>query len=239
MENWAIPKIVSRSQWLAERRTLLEIEKEATRNLDAVRAARRRLSMVEIEKEYIFEGPGVEISLLDLFEGRRQLIVHHFMYFDESSRFCPSCSLEADQNYNRFLSEKLHKKSVTLVVISRAPIERIQLEKEKKNWDFQFYSSQKSDFNYDFQATLDPKRNQEYNYEGMEIKGWLKEYEGDLPGKSVFLRDGNKVYHTYSSFARGLEFAATHYNYLDLTPYGRQESWEDSPKGWPQNQNYE
>lgn len=235
MDNWRIPEIVSRSQWLADRISLLEKEKEATRKMDAVKAARRRLPMVAIEKEYIFEGTEGKRSLLNLFEGRRQLIVHHFMYFDDSSRFCPGCSLEADQNYNSFLFKKLHDKSVTLVAISRAPIDRIQEEKEKKNWDFPFYSSQKNDFNYDFQATLDPKRNQEYNYEGMEIKGWLKEYRGDLPGKSVFLRDGNKVYHTYSSFARGLELAATHYNYLDLTPYGRQEAWEDSPKGWPQN----
>jgi predicted dithiol-disulfide oxidoreductase (DUF899 family) len=239
MSDWALPKIVTRSHWLAERKSLLEKEKEATRHWDTVKAARRHLPMVEVEKKYLFEGPEGEVSLWDLFEGRRQLIVHHFMYFDDSSRFCPSCSLEADQNYNRFLLDKLDQKSVTLVAISRSPIERIQQEKEKKNWDFPFYSSSNSDFNYDFQATLDPQRNIEYNYQGVEVKGWLKDYKGDLPGKSVFLRDGEKVYHTYSAFARGLELAATHYNYLDLTPYGRQESWEKSPEGWPQNQSYE
>lgn len=238
MDHWAIPKIVSRAQWLDERRTLLEKEKAATRQLDAARAARRRMPMVEVEKEHVFDGPEGELSLLDLFEGRRQLLVHHFMYFDHPSRFCPGCSLEASQNYSRILQEKLHKKSVTLVAISRAPLARIQEEKTRNDWDFPFYSSQKSDFNYDFQATVDPKRNMEYNYQGIDLKS-LKDYEGDLPAKSVFLRDGNTIYHTYSAFARGTDLVATHYNYLDLTHYGRQESWEDSPEGWPQNQTYE
>ncbi len=238
MDNCAIPKIVSRTQWLAERRLLLEKEKSATRQLDAARAARRRMPMVEVSKQYYFEGPGGDLSLLNLFEGRRQLIVHHFMYFDHTSKFCPGCSLEANQNYGPWLQEKLHKKSVTLVAVSRAPLERIQEEKTKNHWEFPFYSSQQSEFNYDFQATLDPKRNMEYNYQGIELKS-LQDYEGDLPGKSVFLRNGNTVYHTYFTFARGTELAANHYNYLDLTPYGRQETWENSPEGWPQNQAYE
>lgn len=238
MDNRAIPTIVSRKQWLEERKSLLEKEKEATRQLDGVRAARRRMPMVPVEKNYRFEGPEGEISLLDMFEGRWQLIVHHFMYFDEPSKFCPGCSLEANQNYNRVLLEKLHQKSVTLVAISRAPQGRILREKEKNSWDFPFYSSQHNDFNYDFQATLDPKRNMEYNYQGIDLK-FLKDYEGDLPGKSIFLWDGDSVYHTYSAFARGTDLLATHYNYLDLTPYGRQESWESSPKGWPQNQTYQ
>jgi predicted dithiol-disulfide oxidoreductase (DUF899 family) len=238
MENWSIPKIVSRSEWLAERKALLEKEKEATRQLDAMRAARRHMPMVEVNKEYLFDGPNGKLSLLDMFEGRQQLIVHHFMYFAEPSRFCPGCSLEASQNYHKVLLEKLHKKSVTLAAVCRAPFARIVQEMAKNNWDFPFYSSEKSDFNYDFQASVDPKRNIEYNYRGIDPK-LLKDYEGDLPGKSIFFRDGQKVYHTYSTFARGTEPAATHYNYLDLTPYGRQESWEKSPPGWPQNQNYE
>jgi predicted dithiol-disulfide oxidoreductase (DUF899 family) len=237
MENWAIPKIVSRSQWLDERKSLLEKEKAATKLLDATRAARRRMPMVEVAKEYLFEGPEGELSLLEMFKGRRQLIVHHFMYFDDTSKFCPGCSLEASQNYSLILQEKLHKKSVTLAAVSRAPLKRIEEEKAKNYWDFPFYSSQKSDFNYDFQATVDPKRNMEYNYQGIELKS-LKDYAGDLPAKSVFLRVADKVYHTYSAFARGTEMVATHFNYLDMTPYGRQESWEDSPEGWPQNQNY-
>jgi len=234
----ALPKIVTRQQWLDERKTLLEKEKEATRTLDSVRAARRRLPMVRVEKEYRFDGPDGEASFADLFEGRRQLLVHHFMYFDEPDRFCPSCSLEADQNYNRHFLDELHKRSITLAAICRAPAERILEEKEKKNWNFPFYSSRNSNFNYDFQATIDTARNREYNYRDADETDWLGNYEGDLAGKSVFLRDGYEVYHAYSAYARGTGLLATHYNYLDLTPYGRQEAWEDSPEGWPQKPTY-
>src|SRR5690606_11979626 len=174
---WALPKIVSREQWLAERKSLLEKEKAATKLLDAARAARRRMPMVAVEKGYLFDGPEGELSLLDLFEGLKQLIVHHFMYFDTPSKFCPGCSREANQNYSRILQGKLHKKSVSLVAISRASLVRIQEEKAKNHWDFPFFSSQKSDFNYDFQATVDPKRNMVYNYQGIELKS-LQDYEG-------------------------------------------------------------
>jgi predicted dithiol-disulfide oxidoreductase (DUF899 family) len=235
----AIPKIVTRREWLTERKALLEKEKAATRTLDSVRAARRRLPMVKVEKDYIFNGPDGELKLADLFDGRRQLLVHHFMYFDKPDRFCPGCSLEADQNYNRYLLEELHRHSVTLAAICRAPVERILEEKENKNWNFPFYSSRNSDFNYDFQATIDPNRNLEYNYRGADESTGFNGYAGDTAGKSVFLRDGDTVYHTYSAYARGTGLLATHYNYLDLTPYGRQEAWEDSPEGWPQNPTYE
>src|SRR5690606_9581988 len=175
-----------------------------------------------------------ELALLDLYEGRRRLIVHHFMYFDTPSKYCPGCSLEAHPNYSRIMRGKLHKKSVWLVAISRAPRVRIQAEQAKDEWDFRISASQKSDFNYDFQATVDPKRNMVYNYQGIELKS-LQDYEGDLPGKSVFLRDGNNLYHTYSTFARGTDMVALHYNCLDLAPYGPHESREDSQERWPQN----
>lgn len=237
-ETPVLPKIVDQTEWFTERKALLEKEKEATRMLDSVRAQRRRLPMVKVEKEYRFKGPDRSISLLDLFEGRRQLLVHHFMYFDKPDRFCPSCSLEADQNYNRHLLEELHKRSVTLAAICRAPVERIMEEKKKKNWNFPFYSSRNTDFNYDFQATIDPKHNREYNYRKADETEGFDRYEGDTAGKSVFLNDGENVYHTYSAYARGTGLLATHYNYLDLTPYGRQEAWEDSPEGWPQKPTY-
>lgn len=206
--------------------------------LDSVRANRRRLPMVKVEKEYFFEVPGGEISLGDLFEGRRQLIVHHFMYFDKPDRFCQGCSLEADQNYHPFVLDELHKRDVTLVAICRAPVERIMKEMEKKNWNFPFYSSRNSDFNYDFQATIDPKRKFPYNYRTGEETNPFKGKKGDVPSKSIFLTDGETVFHTNSVFARGTDLLGTHYNYLDLTPYGRQESWEDSPEGWPQKPTY-
>lgn len=230
----AIPGIVNRQEWLAKRKDLLEKEKELTRTRDALNAERRRLPMVRIEKDYQFEGPDGSLSLLDLFEGRRQLLVHHFMWFDEPDTFCHGCSMEADQNYSERFFKEMHDHDVTPVAIARAPLARIVEEKKKKGWDFPFYSSHGSDFNYDFQATLKKGHNSIYNYQDAGNLNDLKDYEGDLPAKSVFLRNGNDVFHTYSAYTRGLERVATHYNYLDLTPYGRQEEWEDSPEGWPQ-----
>ena len=234
----ALPKIVSRSDWLSARKKLLAKEKEATRMLDAVRAERRRLPMVKVEKEYIFEGPEGRATLFDLFEGRRQLLVHHFMWSDRPDTFCPGCSSEADMNYNAPFFNALHKRGVTLVAVSRAPLARIEQEKARKGWDFPFYSSQNSDFNYDFQATVDQTRNTGFNYQDADSIDWLTGFEGDLPAKSVFLRDGDTVYHAYSAYTRGLDSLATDYNYLDLTPYGRQEAWENSPEGWPQKPTY-
>lgn len=234
----AMPRIVSRQEWLAQRKTLLEKEKELTRQRDQLNAERRRLPMVKIEKDYQFEGPDGNVSLLDLFEGRRQLLVHHFMYFDEPDRFCHGCSMEADQNYSKRFFEEMHKHDLTVVAVARAHFSRIEEEKKKKGWDFHFYSSVGSDFNYDFQATLSKGKNSVYNYERSENKEWLNEYQGDLPAKSVFLRHGSDAFHVYSAYTRGLEPVATHYNYLDMTPYGRQEEWEDSPEGWPQKPTY-
>lgn len=237
-KNNALPKIVSREDWVIERKALLEEEKKSTRLLDEVRARRRRQPMVKVEKKYFFEGPEGRVGLIDLFEGRRQLHVHHFMWFEEPDRFCPGCSLEADQNYNEPFFAELEKRDVTLVAIARAPIARIEEEKAQKGWTFPFYSSRESDFNYDFQATVDNNRNTEYNYDDTENIHWLAGFEGDLAAKSIFMRDENGVYHTYSAYTRGLDQLATHYNYLDLTPYGRQEVWEDSPEGWPQKPTY-
>lgn len=230
----ALPEVVSRAEWLEHRKRLLKKEKELTKARDIVNAERRRLPMVKIEKHYEFEGIDGKVSLLDLFEGRRQLLIHHFMWHDVPDRFCHGCSLEADQNYNpRFLRE-MHQNDVTIVAIARAPFTRIKEEKKRKEWDFPFYSSRGSDFNYDFQATLQKGRNSIYNYQDASVLYGLQDYQGDLPGKSVFLSDGEQIFHTYSVYTRGLDQIATHYNYLDLTPYGRQESWEDSPEGWPQ-----
>lgn len=238
-EKISLPEIVSRDKWVAERKALLEEEKKSTRLLDEVRAKRRRLPMVKVEKNYTFEGPSGEVGLIDLFEGRRQLHVHHFMWFEEPDRFCPGCSLEADQNYNEPFLNELKKRDVALVAIARAPIAQIEEEKTKKGWDFPFYSSRESDFNYDFQATIDSRRNSDYNYDKAENIHWLDGFEGDLAAKSIFIRDDeDNVYHAYSAYTRGLDLLATHYNYLDLTPYGRQEAWEDSPEGWPQKPTY-
>lgn len=236
--KYSLPQIVSPDEWLAERKKLLEEEKELTRQRDLLNAKRRKLPMVKVEKEYEFEAPGGKVSLLDLFEGRRQLMVHHFMWFEESDTFCHGCSFEADQNYNTPFFAEMAKHDVTVAAISRAPLDRIEKEKVKKGWNFPFFSSHGTDFNYDFQATLDQNRNTQYNYHSNAIADLFAGYEGDLPARSVFLHNGNTVYHAYSAYTRGLGSLATHYNYLDLTPYGRQEAWEDSPEGWPQKPTY-
>jgi len=236
----ARPSIVSHEQWLLARKELLAREKEITHARDALNASRRRLPMVRIEKSYRFEGPSGSVSLLDLFEDRTQLYVHHFMWIDERDAPCPSCSLVADMLFNSvpFLAH-LNSRDVTLVATVRAPWAKLAELKARKGWTFPMYSSHGSDFNYDFHATLDEsKASTEYNYrtrDEMLRAGFDPALlRGDQPVNTVFLRDGKDVFLTYSASARGLDQLFAPYNFLDLTPYGRQEPWEDSPPGWPQ-----
>jgi predicted dithiol-disulfide oxidoreductase (DUF899 family) len=217
------PDVVSRTEWLAARKELLAEEKEMTRQRDALNAKRRRLPMVEVEKGYVFTGPDGEATLLDLFDGRRQLIVRHFMFDPSWDEGCSSCSAGAAE-ISPGLLDHLHARETTLAVVSRAPIEKIERYKASKGWAFPWYSSYGSDFNYDFQVTLDPSvAPPEYNYRAVDASG-------EQPGQSCFLRDGERVFHTYSSYARGAEMTGGSYYYLDLTALGRQEEWEE-PKG--------
>jgi predicted dithiol-disulfide oxidoreductase (DUF899 family) len=224
----SLPRVASRHEWLVARKALLAKEKESTRARDALNAERRRLPMVEIDKDYAFEGPDGTASLLDLFEGRRQLIVDHFMWPDPTVAVgCPSCSARVDQYGNL---AHLHERQTTMVVVSRAPLDKIESFKERMGWTFPWYSSWGGDFNYDFHVTLDEAvAPVEYNYRDkaeLEAAGYT-EIEGDLHGTSVFLRDGDRVFHTYSTYGRGTEqVGGTHY-YLDLTALGRQEDWEE------------
>ena len=149
-----LPQVVSREEWLAARKKLLAREKELTRQRDALAAERRRLPMVKIDKEYLFEGPDGEASLVDLFEGRRQLIVYHFMFSPEWDEGCPSCSAGADEVCKGLL-EHLHARETTLAYVSRAPFPKLEAYKAKKGWIFPWYSSYGSDFNYEFHVTLD------------------------------------------------------------------------------------
>jgi predicted dithiol-disulfide oxidoreductase (DUF899 family) len=224
----SLPEVVSRDEWLAARKKLLVREKEVTRERDALNAERRRLPMVEIEKDYVFEGPDGGASLLDLFEERRQLIVDHFMFDPSWDDGCPSCSGRVDQYGNL---AHLHARDTTMAVVSRAPLAKIQPFKERMGWTFPWYSSYGSDFNYDFHVTLDEAvAPVEYNYRNkMELveAGAPPDLGGELHGTSVFLRDGDRVFHTYSTYARGTEqVGGTHY-YLDMTALGRQEDWEE------------
>ena len=221
----SLPAVVARDEWLLARKQLLGEEKELTRRRDVLNSERRRLPMVEIEKEYALTGPDGATGLLELFEGRRQLIVAHFMFDPSWEDGCPSCSAGADE-VSHGLLDHLHARNTTLCFVSRAELETIERYKAKKCWTFPWYSSHGSDFNYDFHVTLDGSvTSPEYNYRPMPV-----EESTEMPGTSYFLRDGDRVFHTYSNYARGAEMTGGSYYWLDLTALGRQEDWEQ-PKG--------
>lgn len=221
-----LPRVVSRDEWLRARRELLAKEKEFTRQRDRMNADRRKLPMVLVEKDYRFDGPDGERSLRDLFEGRRQLLVYHFMFDPEWEEGCPSCSLVAD-HFGGALPH-LAARNTTLVAVSRAPLGRIEPFKKRMGWNFPWLSSFANDFNFDFQATVDEEQ-QEYNFQtyypiAHEMFAKRKgPPPGEVPGLSVFLRDEKNVYHAYSTYLRGLDLFVNTYNFLDHTPLGRQE----------------
>jgi predicted dithiol-disulfide oxidoreductase (DUF899 family) len=232
-----LPDVVSREEWLVARKRLLAAEKELTRRRDALNAERRRLPMVKIEKDYRFQGPDGELTLLDMFEGRRQLIIVHFMFDPSWEDGCPSCTAGADENAEGMRAH-LHARETSMAYVARAPIEKIERYKRKRGWTFPFYSSYGSDFNYDFHVTLDERvMPVEYNYRSKaehEARGTGYYVAGEqpieLPGSSYFVRDGDDVFHTYSLYARGGETVGGSYYFLDNTALGRQEAWEE-PKG--------
>ena len=219
------PRIVSRDEWRAARRDFLVKEKEFTRARDALSAQRRALPMVRIEKDYVFEGTAGTLRLLDLFEDRRQLIVYHFMFDPSWDEGCPMCSFLTDNIPH--LAHLREARDTSLVLVSRAPLAKITPFKQRMGWTFPWYSSFGSDFNYDFHVTLDEAvAPVEYNYRDdaeLEQVGMDPLPSGEQPGLSVFLRDGGSIFHTYSTYARGVDLLDGTYNYLDLTPLGRQE----------------
>src|SRR5450432_4409458 len=234
------PPIVSQEQWLAERKKLLAHKKELTKQYDRVNAERRRLPMVKIEKDYVFDGPNGKQNLKALFDGRRQLIVYHFMFDPASEKGCSGCTGFVNALGDLSL---LNKRDTTFVVVSRAPLPKLEAYKSEKGWDIHWLSSFASDFNYDFHVTLDPKiAPAEYNYrdkaEMAAATGHSVLMEGEEHGLSVFFRVDEDVFHKYSVYARGTESLTDSYRLLDTTPYGRQQSFEDSPTGWPQKPTY-
>ncbi|MBS1216432.1 MAG: hypothetical protein H6R20_1406 [Proteobacteria bacterium] len=226
----ALPEVVSREDWLAARKSLLAKEKALTRQRDAVSAERRRLPMVRLDKQYVFDGPTGMVMLLDLFERRRQLIVYHFMFDPAWAEGCPSCSLVMD---NVGHLAHLHARRTSFAAVSRAPLAKLQAYARRMGWTFPWYSSFGTDFNYDFHVTNDEAvAPVEYNYLGkadLIAKGEPWFAAGESHGLSVFLRDGGSVFHTYSTYARGADLLVGTFNYLDLTPLGRQEDWEEPP----------
>ncbi|SHG72735.1 Predicted dithiol-disulfide oxidoreductase, DUF899 family [Fodinibius roseus] len=231
--KYSFPEIVSREEWTAERKELLKEEKEFTRQRDRLSAKRRKLPMVKIEKEYEFEGPDGKVSLLDLFEDRMQLIVYHFMFDPDWEEGCPSCSAWADQIARGHLNH-LHARSTTLALVSRAPLAKISVFKKRMRWEIPWYSSYGSDFNYDFHVTQNESvKPVMYNYRDkatLEHLGQHYHIEGEQPGISCFLRIGDTVYHTYSTYGRGGEQVGGAHYFLDMTALGRQEDWEE-PEG--------
>jgi predicted dithiol-disulfide oxidoreductase (DUF899 family) len=232
----SLPDVASPEEWRTARVELLAEEKALTKARDALATRRRELPMVEITKDYGFEGPDGKASLLDLFEGRRQLVIGHFMFNPEWEDGCPSCTAGADEISDGFL-EHIHSRDTSFTYVSRAPIAKIEKYKEKRGWTFPWYSSFGSDFNYDFHVTLDESvAPVEYNYRTQaehEAMGTSIYLEGDGPvedpGRSAFLRVDDRIFHTYSVYARGLESLGGSYYLLDETALGRQEDWELPP----------
>jgi len=210
-----LPQVVTMAEWQTMRDKLLVKEKAHMRAGDALAAERRRLPMVKIDKEYLFDGPDGNATLLDLFEGRRQLILYHFMFDPEWDAGCNGCSMLVDGIGH---PAHLHARDVSLALVSRAPRAKLEPFRQRMGWTIPWYSSFGNDFNADFGMT----RNGE-----------------EQSGTSVFLRDGNKIYRTYFTNSRGDEAYMSTWKLLDLTPLGRQEFWEDSPEGWPQTPPYE
>lgn len=214
-DDHGLPPIVSRAEWQAARDALLLQEKALTRLKDAVSAQRRRLPMVEVTTPYEFDGPDGPVTLLDLFDGRPQLIMQHFMFGTDWDEGCNGCSMMAD--HIGPLSH-LHARRTSFVQVSRAPLPKLTAFAERMGWSYPWYSSGRSTFNEDFGTTVD----------------------GDeRHAISVFLRDQDRVFHTWSTFGRGEEPFMIVFDLLDLTPYGRQESWELAPPGRPQDPPYD
>jgi predicted dithiol-disulfide oxidoreductase (DUF899 family) len=235
------PRLVPREEWLKARLDLLGREKELTRARDQINTARRELPMVRVEQKYIFDSPDGPKSLVDLFDERLQLFVYHFMWhWDKGQPLdnpCPGCAGWADQ-VARGHFNSLRSRNTTLALISRAPLSKILPFKKRMGWTIPWYSSFGNSFNYDYHVSFDTSvAPAVYNYrtpEEHERAGTSYYLQGeqpfDLPGISCFLRKGDEVYHTYSSYGRGCETIGGGYYFLDLTALGRQEDWE-LPKG--------
>ena len=229
----AMPEIVTNEEWVAARRALLQKEKEATRARDRLNTERRELPMVEVTTAYELEGPDGVVGLRDLFEGRRQLIVYHFMFHPEWDEGCSSCTAGTDE-LSPGLLEHLHTRDTTYAMVSRAPLEKLERWKHRRGWQVPWYSSNDGDFSYDFGATIDESRGfDEFNYRTLDewaaqghesMKTADQPY--DMPGRACFLDWDGRIFRTYSQYARGLESTGGSYAFLDLTVLGRQEDWE-------------
>lgn len=221
--------IVSQDEWTAARKGLMAAEKELTRLRDRVSEQRRALPWVAIDKEYAFEGPDGTLSLADLFDGRSQLIVQHFMYGPEWQEGCPSCSFWAD-NWDPTVVHLNHR-GVSVVAVSRAPLAQLEAYKKRMGWGFLWVSSLGNDFNFDYNVSFTPEEIESgggtYNFRDGAGRG------EEMPGFSVFFKDDDdRIFRTYSVYARGLDPLNSAYQYLDLVPKGRDEGGLPWPMAW-------
>ena len=219
--GWDRPDVVSRGDWVAARKALLAKEKELTRKRDALSGERRRLPMVKVDKDYVFDAPGGKQTLADLFAGRSQLVIYHFMFGPGWEAGCPYCSFLVDHLDGALPHLEHH--DVSVVVVSRAPLTEIESFKKRMGWNFRWVSSYGNEFNFDYHVSFTKnemaKGEVYYNYD------MQKATSEELPGTSVFYQDeAGDVFHTYSAYARGVELLAGTFNYLDLTPKGRNET---------------
>jgi predicted dithiol-disulfide oxidoreductase (DUF899 family) len=222
-------KIVARDEWIEARKQHLAKEKEFTRLRDELSAQRRDLPWVRVDKAYTFEGPNGTESLAELFAGKPQLVIQHFMFGPDWEEGCKSCSFWAD-NYNGVVVH-LAQRDVTFVVASQAPFGRIEGFRKRMGWSFKWVSSHGTDFNYDYNVSFTPeniaKGEVYYNY------GWRKRSVTELPGTSVFYKDDSgSVFHTYSCYERGQDMMNAAYHYLDLVPRGRNEAGLSYSQAW-------
>lgn len=221
--------VVSHEEWLKKRKELLAAEKAFTRERDALTAKRQNMPWVRIEKDYIFEGPNGKETLSDLFNGKDQLVIYHFMYGPDWEEGCPSCSFWAD-NFNG-VSVHLAHIDIALAAISNTSLAKIDAYKKRMGWDFNWVSSLGSDFNRDFHVSFTPQEvesgEMEYNYQKTRFPS------SEAPGISVFVKDeGGAVYHTYSTYSRGLDMLNGAYHFIDLTPKGRNSEGEHGNMHW-------
>lgn len=222
-------KVVSESEWIEARKELLKKEKEFTVLRDQLSQERRDLPWVQVNKEYVFDGPNGKQSLSELFDGRSQLIVYHLMYDPAWDAACQSCSFWAD-NFNDIIVH-LNQRDVTMIAISKAPYSKIDAYKKRMGWDFKWVSSSDTDFNRDYYVS--------FTSEELEKKEGFYNFViqnpsvSELPGVSIFYKDpSGKIFHTYSAYARGIDILNNTYNYLDLVPKGRDEDGYEFPMGW-------
>jgi predicted dithiol-disulfide oxidoreductase (DUF899 family) len=222
-------KVVSREAWIEARKALMAREKELTRVREAVSEQRRSLPWVKVDKTYVFETPHGKVTLADLFRGRPQLVVQHVMFAAEWDAACKSCSFWAD-GFERMVPH-LAARDTTMIAVSRAGVEKLEAFKKRMGWTFDWVSSGSNDFNSDYGVTFTKQQIEAgkplYNF------GTTPFYGEELPGISVFYRDDEgAVFHTYSTFARGLDMMNAAYHYLDLTPLGRHEDGLPYPMDW-------